>query len=300
MEYFFSIKDKYNYFHSIDNCILSYYLKCSCETAISILRMSGSNRSDYWEKLNVGRCVKYNFFQNHIHYDEGIYLKIGHYQLYDKEKKIYRVLPILQLEVNPNKHYKKDSFQEILDFLDWQCCDGTLVKYDYAIDFNLPLQSIQVFNSRKEKGLYKGTRYFGQRNRNGYLKIYDKGREQNIDKITTRVEHTIVNGDRLSLEELFILDNSVKPSCDGFSKSLKALIDCVYRLKANNIDYSDILDSLPKTTKWRINEVLNGGYSRYEYDSTIIKELLVHICELFKIEYSFENGFISAYDVPFE
>ena len=190
--YYFSIYDKYNYCHSIDNCVLNYYLYISVESAIEILHNLGSCRNTYWERLNCSSCAKWSFYQNHIHFDDGMYIKVGHYTEYDKTKKKFHLLPMLCLEVNPNKHYEKESFKEILSFLKEYCNSGTLIRYDYAIDIPLDISKVKIFNTRKEKGLYKGTFYYGQRNTHGFCKIYDKGKESGLDSSLTRVEHTLV------------------------------------------------------------------------------------------------------------
>lgn len=44
MDYFFSIKDKYNYIHSIDNCIMSFYLTINIKNAIKFIQLNGSMR----------------------------------------------------------------------------------------------------------------------------------------------------------------------------------------------------------------------------------------------------------------
>lgn len=303
MDYFFSIKDKYNYIHSIDNCIMSFYLTINIKNAIKFIQLNGSSRDTYWERLDCSRCSRYSYYQNHIHYDDGIYIKIGHYDVYLEDKKKYEVLPIIQFEINPNKHYQKDSFKEILNFIELYCKDGNLDKYDYAIDMPIPISAIKLFDSRKEKGLYKGTVYRGQRNKNGYLKIYDKAKEnKDNDSVLTRIEHTCCKRDNLSLENLYIVDSNISADLSGLNASRRALVECIYRLRENGLEYEDIIDSMDRATKSRLMPFLYGGYQKYEYDLTILDRLLEHISSVFRLSYTDSQGFmvVTDEDLPFE
>lgn len=304
MNYFYSLKDKFGYIHSIDNCVMTYYLTINIKNAISYLNFKGSLRSTYWQRLNCTRCSRYSYYQNHIHYDDGIYIKIGHYDVYLEDKKKYEILPIINFEINPNKHYEKDSFKEILEFIKQYCKEGSLDKYDYAIDMNIPINSIKLFDSRKEIGLYKGTRYRGQRNKNGYLKIYDKAKELKLNDSTTitRVEHTCTKRDCLSLENLYIVDRSISADLSSLNASRRALVECIYRLRENNLEYEDIINSMDRVTKSRLVPFLYGGYKKYEYDLTILDRLLEYIASVFMLSYTDSHGFMIVTDeeLPFD
>lgn len=304
MNYFYSLKDKFGYIHSIDNTVMTYYLTINIKNAISYLNFKGSLRSTYWQRLDCARCSRYSYYQNHIHYDDGIYIKIGHYDVYLEDKKKYEILPIINFEINPNKHYEKGSFKEILEFIKQYCKEGSLDRYDYAIDMNIPINSIKLFDSRKEIGLYKGTRYRGQRNKNGYLKIYDKAKELKLNDSTTitRVEHTCTKRDSLSLENLYIVDRSISADLSGLNASRRALVECIYRLRENNLEYEDIVNNMDKSTKARLIPFLYGGYKKYEYDLTILDRLLEHIASVFMLSYTDSHGFMIVTDeeLPFD
>lgn len=294
--YFNSITDSLGFIHSIDNCVLNYYMYSSVDSVLKIIKEKGGHRDTYWEKLNCASCPKWSFYQNHIHYDEGIYLKIGHYSDYDREKKMYRLLPMFSLEVNPNKHYEKESYKEILEFIKIHCNSGDLVRVDYAIDIPLALDDIQIFKTRKEKGLYKGTRYFGQRNQNGFCKIYDKGKEIGEERNLTRVEHTLVLSKKLSLEKFCYRDNSVNDKeLESLSGVLQSLVFACLEIKSLGGDYSKCLEKIERHTRYKIEPFLSGGYSEYVYDTSILEKLLKRIKEEFFIEDSFyedEDGFL--------
>lgn len=306
MEYYYFREDKYNNIHSIDNVIITYFLTCTLDFALGHIKMISDCSSNYWEKLNVSRCSRYSYFNNIIHFDDGIYLKLGKYGMWLEDSKKFELLPKFQLEVNPNKHFKKDSFKRIIDFIEHYCSSGNLDKYDYAIDFpGKSVDDIQIFSSRKEKGLYKGTKYRGQRNKNGYCKIYDKGKEQKIDDIITRVEHTCVRNCALSFEKLFISDSGNAADLSNISASRRLLVKSIIRLRENGIEYQDLLDELDRATKMRIMPYIsNTNYTVYEYDLNILDDLLSHMSVLFHFDYTDSNGLMmfddTLEDLPFD
>lgn len=303
MEYYFFIQDSYNFTHSIDNCIVSYYLKCTLDSAVKMLHDLGANRPTYYENLNKTGCSKWSYYRDHIHYDDGIYIKLGKYKIWIKEEKRAELLPVMQVEVNPNKHSGKTSFNEIIDFIRQNCTDGHLYKYDYAIDIPVALNDVQIFGSRKEKGLYKGTRYFGQRNKHGYCKIYDKAKEQKSAEVLTRVEHTLVNDQIVSLESFYIRQSAELPDLSGLSKSTKTIVLLCMELKQLGGDYMSILeDNTDRRLKKQVLEHLQGSFIEYEYNLDILNKLLAKVSDLFRISYTDANGFMNCVDeeLPFD
>lgn len=306
MEYYYFREDKYNNIHSIDNVIITYFLTCSLDFALGHLKKISDCSANYWEKLNVSRCSRFCYYNNIIHFDDGIYLKLGKYGVWLEDSKKFELLPQLQLEVNPNKHFKKESFKRILEFIENYCSSGHLDKYDYAIDFlGKSVDDIQIFSSRKEKGLYKGTKYRGQRNKNGYCKIYDKGKEQKTDDIITRVEHTCCSNCALSLEKLYISNSGNAADLSNISASRRLLVKSIIRLRENGIEYQDLLDELDRATKMRIMPYIsNTNYIVYEYDLNILDDLLSHMSVLFHFDYTDSNGLMmfddTLEDLPFD
>lgn len=295
--YYYSQKDTVGFSHSIDNVVIDYYLYCSIPVALEKLHAMGSERKTYWEKLNCSGCPKWSFYQNHIHYDDGIYLKIGHYTDYDAGKKIYRLLPMLSLEVNPNKHFEKPSFKEILGFVKEFCTSGVLIRYDYAIDIPQNPDSVQIFKSRKQYGLFKGTRYYGVRNNHGYCRIYDKAKEMELTTPLTRIEHVCVAKNKLSLEEFCYLVEDEKRDMSELTSVKRSLVMMALQIKAMGGDYSDALNVLERKRRYEIEPYLTGGYKKYEYDFELLEKLLQKIKELFFIEdvpviETDENGFL--------
>lgn len=302
MEYFYSIKDTHNFTHSIDNVCVSYYLKCSLDFAVKYLHERGCERKTYYENLNKTGCSKWSFFRDHIHYDDGIYILLGKYKIWLEKEKRAELLPIIQFQVNPNKHCEKESFKDIIVFIKSYCTNGQLDKYDYAIDVPVALCDIQVFGTRKEKGLYKGTRYYGQRNKHGYCKIYDKGKEQNLSDNLTRIEHTIVNGKDLSLEKFYVRSSDSISNLDELPASTRVYVELCLEIKQLGGDFDSIISKLDRHTVQKIYKYLSGGYFEFEYDKKIIDILLEKISDLFQIGYTDANGFMHVLDeeLPFD
>lgn len=319
IKYYKSYHDKSGYTYSIDNVVIEYHLGIGnkdklIENIKSLSEKYQDNINEYWERLNCPLCSKYQYFETHIHLRDGIYLMIGKWVLFD-DKKDRVLFPLIRLDVNPNKHYDKNILNDLLDLIKEDVADWYFKRLDLAIDINLDPKNIQVFRTRKSKGLYKGTRYYSTHGENGFCKIYNKKIESKLDFDCTRVEHTIkldsktqkiehiIN--KLSLEEVYIKSED-KESIKLFN-SAEAIKQLVLRCKASGIEYDDILDKLNyRTRKDILNSLEYSSYNKLEYDLEIIRKLLNDMLDLFtakKIIEEDENGFLQItkdIDLPFD
>ncbi len=296
VNYFLHEKDENGYVHSIDNLVIVYdinpvyqsdYLDIMLDS-IHNLKEEYKNDISYWERLNVNACSKYSWYCNHVHLDDGIYLSIGHYREGLKEKHTYVVFPLLKLEINPNKHYDKPVFKDLQKIINRFCISGMLKKYDYAIDIPCKLDYVQIFNTRKEPGLHKGTRYYGQRSRDGYVKIYDKTKESNLDYFLTRVEHTFdmirQSGKEKSFTAFYVLQQNQDDSVvSDFSSNDKVIFDLCQRLSCNGLAYDDLLSGLNFRKRKKIIEALNGGYKEITFNQELHDKLINQVMEKFNV-----------------
>ncbi|WP_455615279.1 hypothetical protein [Eisenbergiella sp.] len=298
MDYFYSLTDSHGYVHSIDNCVITYYVHDVGIHAINrliddihVIRDKHPELK-YWEKLGINACRKYSFYQNAIHLDDGIYLLIGHYTDFDRDSKEAYIFPMMRLEINPNKHVQKPVFKDFMDLVNKVCYDGVLNRYDYAVDILAPLNDVQVFGSNKEKGLYKGTRYFGQRNRNGFCRIYDKSAEQGMEEKLTRVEHVISltkSTKNISFEKVYI--KSDKEELEDISKTDEVIVKLCVLCEANGLEYGEILNGLDRRKKKTIISHISGcGYQKLEYDKEIHDKLLDFYRNYFGIKVNKNDG----------
>lgn len=316
MQYYFSEIDSNNYVYSIDNVIVEYIIKGHIDITniIDDLVKKYDLSNEYWNRLNCPYCSKYQYYNNHYHVCNGIYIMSGKYSTKSELSNTYDVYPILKLEINPNKHGKKPIFNDLLKFLRENSGDCTLKRYDFCIDIPLKKECIEVIGSKKEKGLYKGTRYYGQRNKDGYLKIYDKAKELNIENDLTRIEYTLVYDkgknakEGLNFQHVYVKDNEKNDI--NVNNSLRALIEFYNLCKVNNIDCDYIINKLDSRRKIQLLENVNG-FQFKELKIEIDKHdlLLNKIKELFgvidqKCVYTDNDGFLVCPDgfdnLPFE
>lgn len=85
----------------------------------------------------------------------------------------------LRLKFNPNKNADNPALKTTLSFL-YKCgwVNGWhFSRVDYALDVQGPLSAFYVL-SRKTETNYGSTRYYGVRGSSGYLRVYDKRKEQ--------------------------------------------------------------------------------------------------------------------------
>lgn len=294
VNYFLKEVDENGYTHSIDNLVIVYdinpiyqsdYLDIMIDN-LHNLRDSYKNDINYWERLNVNACSKYSWYCNHVHLDDGIYLSIGHYREGIKETHSYVVFPLLKLEINPNKHYDKSVFKDLQKIINKFCISGMLKKYDYAIDVPCKLSDVQIFNTRKEPGLHKGTRYYGQRSRDGYVKIYDKTKESGLDYSLTRVEHTfdmVKHSKEKSFTVFHVLQSDWQNANENISKTDSVIVSLCNLLKANSIEYMDVLQGLDKRKRKKIIEFLNGGYKEVAFNQELHDKLINQVMDKFNI-----------------
>lgn len=121
---------------------------------------------ELWERENTVTLTRYN-----SEVDE--YLKA----FVSGEKQC-----VLRLDFNPNKCENNKPLQQILRFL--SSTDRPFVfsvsRIDFAFDVPESINNFYVL-SRKMEGFVGSTRYYGSRCLSGYLRVYDKRKEQ-IDK----------------------------------------------------------------------------------------------------------------------
>lgn len=316
MDYFAFETDSKGYIHSIDNLVIAYDFKSTTYNTLkklipAIKELAEKYNTQYYDKLDINACRKYYFAKDFIHLDDGITLFLGcQIEKLDnplKEQEKWLTLPVVKLEVNPNKHADKPVLVELLKlFKKYGCYDARIIRYDYAVDIPKVLDDVQVFGSNKEKGLYKGTKYFGQRNKNGFTRIYDKAKEQGLDKPLTRVETVISltkTTKKISFEKVYIRENKNADDLK-LTKTDKALIELCGLLETNGIDYSTALDCLDGRKKRFILECL--GKSQYDvlnYDNAIREKLLKYMMRFFDVdkfpdpEYEFHDA---GCDLPFD
>lgn len=301
MQYYNSFTDDMGYIHSIDMIYVEYFSYVNPKAIIDIVQGIHFKYPalSYQEHLGRSPHSKYDYYLDGIAIG-GVYISAGKYHNYDKITNTFDILPMFELRVNPNKYFDEEWFQELLKELLKNASSGILRKYDYALDIPKDIKCVKVFDSKKEIGIYKGTYYYGQMGRHGYLKIYDKQKDMKRKKeeigVLTRVEHTIYPGKKLSLEHIYVLDSEVLKNDGKLNDTDTAIVEMYLQLKALGIDY-DL--KLGRVKKEKLRPYILGQYRLVDYGD-ILEKLVENIKLVFKasdvntgIETD-ENGFIQV------
>ena len=286
MHYYADISDDDGYVHSVDMVIVDYYLKCNYSLATAKL-LDGLSQIDGFESdknasLDNLPNFKYMFYVDMIWFD-GMVLYFGKYVSYDKVNKSWTKIDMMRLKVNPNKHMDSPALQVVLDFIREWCADGYLVRWDYAVDVPVAIADVMVIGSRKEKGLYKGTRYYGQRHKHGYLKVYDKCKEQGLDSPLTRLEYTFEAGLPLSWDNIVIRTPLTRVDTPILlSKTLRVYLSMLTEIKALGGDIEPYIEDMGYRTYKKIEPFLYSG-KQLQVNEYIIEKLLNVISNVFII-----------------
>lgn len=306
MKYYNQKVSSHGVIHSIDMVYVQYFSLLSPSGILEELRKLHEQFPSvrYEEHLERPMHNKYDFFRDGVAFG-GAYVDMGKYTDYSRETKEFHLLPMFQLRVNPNKYMHEEWFKALLRVLLSYGSSGFLRKYDYAVDVPLPPSLVKVFKSRKEPGLFKGTRYFGQSGRHGYCKVYDKQADmkrqgEEIEPLT-RIEHTLFSGKPISLEEVYILtEKTVKEDLTALKDTERAIVTMYRELKALGSDYELVLG---RKMMEKLKDYITGNYVVLEY-GTILNELVEHVKTVFDCTdiVPQEGGFLQVDDeeLPFD
>lgn len=285
MDYFYSITDSQGYVHSIDMLYIEWYSKCSLSFLLEEVRKLHLKYPliRYEEYLERPRTSKYDFYLDGVVFGT-MFLNMGKYTNYDSVNKTFDIFPLFQLRFNPNKLFKEKYFKDVIKLLLKYGTSGCIRKYDYAIDIPLSTECVKIFGSRKERGLYKGTRYFGQSGRHNYLKIYDKKAELEKNSIQsddlTRVEYTFIGNEIPSFEKIYILDKSLIFDYSDLNDTDLAIVDMYNTLLNFGFDY-DL--KLGRKKMEKLSKYLYGSYKVLDYGN-ILDWLLDYIVKYFDLD----------------
>lgn len=314
MQYQNEIVDPDGYTHSIDMVLIDYWLHIGYRKfADKVIELFGGILgfdADKQSSLDNYPSFKYQYYVDMIWFD-GITIYLGKYSNYDKGSKTWDKLDCLRIKVNPNKHLGSPALDKLLGLICEYASDGQLVRYDYAVDVPCKIDDVLVVGSRKEHGLYKGTRYYGQRHKHGYCKIYDKSKEQGLDTVMTRIEYTYTAGLPLSWDNIVIRAPIVAPNAPVcLSKTLRLYLDMLIEIKALGGQIEPYIERMDYKTYKKIEPFLFAG-KQLQVDQSILDSLVNKINDIFiivQVEQKVNNsmvdadGFIADFetDLPFD
>ncbi len=311
IDYFMPLPDRYGYIHSIDNLVTFYLTDISVSELLEVIRAKSKTFAylDYWERLDLP--VRRNFanFIHEIHFGD-LFIKIGKRK---EEKTSYgsktiKTIDCIRFEINPNKHHTTKEWDFMLELIDAHCFAGVIDKFDYAIDIPVPPDKVVVVKSRKTYGFFNGTRYYGKRNKHGYVKIYDKFKERfdeaqamakKLDiRFTaedyypcTRIETTLKNGQPFSGVD-FGVAGAMPGAEDGpaLSPQGKMYLEMLQHILLLGGDIDGHLRHMNPRSRVAVEPYIYGSLTNYEYDFDILIRLLKDLAELLHLKpYSFNT-----------
>lgn len=253
--------------------------------AMSAFKVGVSWNSEEHMKRDLVPQNRYDWFTSRI-WSAGFLFSIGQWVQFDKVNRDWTILPILRIKVNPNKHGGSDLWEAIKRYIGDNCDDGLLCKYDYAIDVPLEPQYVENIGSRKEPGLLKGTRYWGQRGRHGRIKIYNKQVEQSLESPLTRVEYTFKTLEKRNFDNIVVVDFGAKRTdYEGLSSQLQNYIKMIIEIENLGGDKYKYLKALNYRTYKKIEPFVVGSSERLVENEDIVDSLINSLCDELMIKY---------------
>lgn len=281
--------------YSIDNLVAEYIVKSfNQDSVLGSLSEIFQSVVPAWDRAkccreNLPACSRFSWFKSSI-WGGGFYIQYGQYRDFDKVSGEWTEYPLLRIKFNPNKYWNSELFPKLLEWLDYNCDNGALVKFDFAVDVPARIKDLQV-HSRKEPGLYKGTLYYGQRNKHGRLKIYDKKAESELPDDVTRVEWTFCCGKPLVFDDVLWLTNGPEPLPDAreLGKSY-AYARLLLTIRSLGGDVGEALGYLDRRTAKKLEPyTIGSGVQLMGDGSDVLVPLLRAYCTALSVSFKSEG-----------
>lgn len=291
---------KYKFFKQVGDCVCSidnmvlYFYSLRHDDIIKYVRANfDTDSSSYYELLDKTPSSKYQYWKDHIHCG-NLYIKLGKY-VYQKDSKRFDSCDIISFEINPNKHSDSIEYKIMEDLINLYCEGGGWIhQIDFAIDVPCFFDDLILFpEGRKMPGLYKGTKYFGTHNMNGFVKAYDKMKESKLDDPLSRVEITYKpipsNFPSLPFGEIKepfqiipfgVVDITYKQELKG---QMKSLAMAVKMLESAQLPTDIVLKPLGYRQRVKIQEAVAGGVRKIEIKEDTVRDLINMITDTYSI-----------------
>lgn len=290
IKYFKSIIDSNGFVHSVD--MLKLYYSCNFDKKImldGIRKIAEECKlgSRFYETLDRGPCVRWNYWQNHIHLDY-IYIRLGRYvrKKYGDTEREYDTYQVMSVEFNPNKHYDEELTIKLFEFIESHRTDGPayIDSLDYTIDVPVMIDDVIVLRSRKIPGLYKSTKYFGNRGQNGFVRIYNKTYEADLSYPLTRIETFYKISEKYSSVDFGVIDHNQCNDSIKLSKSAGLMVDMLKELQLLGSDNIDTyLSRMIYHTRKIVTDCLSGTSVRYIHNPDILNQLMAELEEHYNL-----------------
>lgn len=278
MKYWKSEKDEYGVTCSIDNLVFSYDLRITPSQAFDFWKTWFLTNVDGWnaeKSSKLNRTTSEWDPYNYAIWGAGIFVKIG-----NGDKRL-RLPDRIRFEINPNKHFDKPVWTFLTEFVYAFCKDGYLERYDLACDFETIIENI-VVRSRKAESVVKGTRYYGRRSRNGFLKIYDKKVESDLKDDLTRVEYTLVPDGDFPTDEIFVADFKLNPD-ERLGSNARDVYRLLMVIQSLGGDFVAEYNRLGRKMRANLKPFIFGGTLTWTFPVNACERLLIAVYDGFDL-----------------
>lgn len=189
------------------------------------------------------------------------------------------------LEFNPNK-VDVDILRMVVDALYPNCTRHwlKLVRWDLAIDIPVKRSQACFYKDRRDytylKSARKGiTSYLGQRNNEGFTKLYDKTKESGLAENLTRLEITFGEADLPTMPQVYIDTNCQEEMLLGLSGTNRVLALLLNQL--DTCDFETYYGMLNYKLRKKLEPYVKHG-TKLEYDFKVIYGFMMRLKEFEK------------------
>lgn len=178
------------------------------------------------------------------------------------------------IEFNPNKCATQEGFLEWYGRFLGYCYTTTLKRYDLAIDIPIDRSSCCLVKDHRKYAFISDktkTEYLGQRNKPGFVKLYDKAAERKLDYPLTRLEVTCCPGEHPNIPELRIA--KYQTTFDDNLLDVSASDRVIYDLARQVENPYPILKKLSPRRFKRIKDLLENDQEAFEMPCDVLPVL---------------------------
>lgn len=188
-------KISYHFLDVFSSDLSLFFIKYNCDSSINETSLpfgyKGLKKETYYERFGI----KYyrNNFEILLTDDTSFYFAYKHNSQIGKDNEVS-----WKIELNPNKCLPCDFVDEFIRFIISRSKPVTvrITQLDVAIDFrternNVYLEKDRRVYTRIDSGSDNITEYLSKHNEHGFVKLYNKTSESNLDYTLTRLEITL-------------------------------------------------------------------------------------------------------------
>ena len=273
---------------SIDKLKLSG--SCSVVNAEKLCRILGSKCSSYYMN-NSPMKYKHNFVFDLL--VGTIYIGVSQVQFGRLEcsKNV--------IEFNPNRMGNDALFEQIKACFYAHNKNITVTEWDLAVDYPVDRNNYNLVKDNRNFQLNisrSKTEYLGVRHTNGFVKLYDKSYESELDYKLTRLEITFRGiSDYKDIEHCFPVVRGI----DHVDTSSLSVMDKWIIERINESDDKErLIKELSRDKRKKITPYLSANSKELKVNEIYYNTIVSHLREYENRLYEFD-GFVLCQDVPF-